>query len=78
VVVPGTIRVSHTSQTLASGKRRWPFRGIVLANLTMKIARTSHNETSGDPMEMMVTLISGHPALAIAEKIERKPAGARQ
>jgi hypothetical protein len=38
--------VSHTSQTLASGKRQRP-PGTVLANPTMKIVRASHNGTSG-------------------------------
>ena len=38
--------VSHTCQTLASGKRR-RLPGTVLANPTMKIVRPSHNGTSG-------------------------------
>lgn len=39
------VGVSHTRQTLASGKRQHP-PGIVLANPTLKIVRTSHNGTS--------------------------------
>src|SRR5262245_6497841 len=41
------VDVSHTSQTLASGKRHDPPGGTVLANLAMRIVRPSHNGTSG-------------------------------